>query len=705
MRGLLIVFHFFFLISYSISAQDVDVIDSLRSTLSKELNDTAKVKTYNRLAWEYRKSFPDSSIYYCTQAINLVKVNDYDGQYNLANTYNYMGLAYVYKGNGIKAFDYYTLASEEALAHQDSTQYAHSLNSLGRLFMTRGDHARAYDYYVKSLNIFKRHSNERGLSYVYKSLSELYLQQENYEKALDMSLRALAIRNETGSAAGRISILLELASINQKMAKYDTAFEYYMQARREAYKLNDNINLVNINLGIASLYFNEHTYDSALGYANEALIHLGESGNESLKVRVDLLLGKIYYEENKLGSAKSLLESLLNKTRDINLEWEIQYYLSEICKKQGDVNCAFDHFQQYHRLKGKLNDVAVNNKIERIESRLELGERDAENELLKSQQMRDEALLEKHRYANVILIIVIGAALFLLLVLWYSGRKLKQVNESLLLKNNEIKTHQQQIKEKNDQIELQNQKLTEQNKNLLDLNNEKDTLMSIVAHDLKSPFSRIKGLAQVLSKSSVEAEQRHLLDLQKDVAESGLELISDLLEINAFERNGEKEELTKVDINAFLKEKYQSFLSDAEAKKVQLEVNEAREELIVETGKLHLSRILDNLISNAIKFSKPDSKVILGAVKEVDHFVISVKDFGQGFSETDKKNLYKKFVKLSARPTAGESSNGLGLAIVKNLVEKLGGSITLISEYRKGSEFILKFPTALSTSDDETAFY
>lgn len=71
---------------------------------------------------------------------------------------------------------------------------------------------------------------------------------------------------------------------------------------------------------------------------------------------------------------------------------------------------------------------------------------------------------------------------------------------------------------------------------------------------------------------------------------------------------------------------------------------------------------------------------------------ISIKDQGQGFSERDKLQLFQKFKKLSARPTAGESSNGLGLAIVKTLVDRMKGSIELVSDQGKGSHFILKFP-------------
>ena len=106
----------------------------------------------------------------------------------------------------------------------------------------------------------------------------------------------------------------------------------------------------------------------------------------------------------------------------------------------------------------------------------------------------------------------------------------------------------------------------------------------------------------------------------------------------------------------------------------------------------YLSRIVDNLLSNAIKFSKPNSVVQISAGKEDNNFWISVKDEGPGFSEKDRNQLFQRFKKLSARPTAGETSNGLGLAIVKTLVDRLNGTIDLVSEPDKGSEFIVKLP-------------
>ena len=97
-------------------------------------------------------------------------------------------------------------------------------------------------------------------------------------------------------------------------------------------------------------------------------------------------------------------------------------------------------------------------------------------------------------------------------------------------------------------------------------------------------------------------------------------------------------------------------------------------------------------MSNAIKFSKLESDIVLRAGINKNNFWIIVKDFGPGFTEEDQTRLFQKFQKLSAKPTGGESSNGLGLAIVKTLVERLDGKIQLETEVGKYSEFTLYFP-------------
>ena len=106
-----------------------------------------------------------------------------------------------------------------------------------------------------------------------------------------------------------------------------------------------------------------------------------------------------------------------------------------------------------------------------------------------------------------------------------------------------------------------------------------------------------------------------------------------------------------------------------------------------------LIQILDNLLSNAIKFSEFNSEVFVNLKQTQQTIRIEIRDQGPGISEEDKKKLFKKFQKLKAQPTAGESSTGLGLSIVKKYVDAMNGKVWCESKPGVGAQFIVEFPT------------
>ncbi|HAS36822.1 MAG TPA: hypothetical protein DCS15_10080 [Flavobacteriales bacterium] len=102
--------------------------------------------------------------------------------------------------------------------------------------------------------------------------------------------------------------------------------------------------------------------------------------------------------------------------------------------------------------------------------------------------------------------------------------------------------------------------------------------------------------------------------------------------------------------------------------------------------------MFSNLVSNSIKFSGRDRHVFISSMDLGDRIQFSVKDEGPGFKPSDRPKLFRKYQKLSVRPTAQESSTGLGLAMAKIFTNLLGGDIDLNESYNRGAEFILRFP-------------
>jgi signal transduction histidine kinase len=297
---------------------------------------------------------------------------------------------------------------------------------------------------------------------------------------------------------------------------------------------------------------------------------------------------------------------------------------------------------------------------------------------------KNGAIIQQQKLQNIILIVIIGFISALGVLQWRNSKKRREVNEKLEEQNQFIQNQRQEII-------VQNEKLHRHNNELSDLNHEKDTLMGIVAHDLKSPLNRIKGITDLMDfEGPLSSDQKSYLKMISDATQSGLDLITDLLDVHMLEENAVPN-YSSFDISEFILEKTEAFKPAADAKNIHLNITRIESEH-VSLDADYLSRIVDNLISNAIKFSRRDSSINVEAWRMNKEILISIHDQGPGFSEKDKALLFQKFKKLSARPTAGETSNGLGLAIVKTLVDRLKGNIELISEQGKGSKFVIKFP-------------
>lgn len=223
-------------------------------------------------------------------------------------------------------------------------------------------------------------------------------------------------------------------------------------------------------------------------------------------------------------------------------------------------------------------------------------------------------------------------------------------------------------------------------------NRQKIELLRIVSHDLKNPVFAVQGFAEMLLEDGV------LNDTDKNVAlmiqEAGerlKELITQLLAFSRFEGGKFNVDKTNLNVAEQIAKIVERQRVQAEKKNQNLFAHIPPDKILISADQVLFEQIFENLISNAIKYSPAGKNITVSVAEESDKAFISVKDEGQGFSEADKANLYKPFVRLSATPTAGESSSGLGLTIVRKFVEVNDGTINLISKKNEGAEFIVEF--------------
>jgi two-component system, sensor histidine kinase LadS len=236
-----------------------------------------------------------------------------------------------------------------------------------------------------------------------------------------------------------------------------------------------------------------------------------------------------------------------------------------------------------------------------------------------------------------------------------------------------------------------NAKLATSNDQLAHLNQEKNEFLGIAAHDLKNPLTVIIGSAELLKMNLPPAQAAKLSGNILGAGQRMLQLIKDLLDANAIEQGKFTSNIAPCEIRALATECAANNQSHASRKEIVI-CTEEGEEAWGRADRNAAMQILDNLISNAVKFSPLRSTVLVKVSAVEDYVCIHVKDQGPGLSADDQKKLFGKFTRLSAQPTGGESSTGLGLSIVKKLAEAMAGTVMCSSVLGGGAKFTLRLP-------------
>jgi signal transduction histidine kinase len=242
--------------------------------------------------------------------------------------------------------------------------------------------------------------------------------------------------------------------------------------------------------------------------------------------------------------------------------------------------------------------------------------------------------------------------------------------------------------EQNRQLVRVNKQLEQAGERLIQLNEEKNSFMAMATHDLKNPLNSISGLTNLLSHDqSISKENMELIDMINSTTSRMRDLISRLLDYNKIEQGKTQVNNQLVNLTELIKAKLVAFEQEAHKKEIQLKFEQERNDNTIHSDPDVLAQIFDNLVSNAIKFSKANTAVTITLNKLGKHVVIEITDQGPGIPAEELPRLFVPFTRLSARPTANESSTGLGLSIVKQLVQLLGGAISVDSTVGKGSTF------------------
>jgi signal transduction histidine kinase/tetratricopeptide (TPR) repeat protein len=720
LRRIMILFGFilFTPLLWSQPQASESLLRAIRASESRSLSDTATVRVLNQLSYLYDGYKTDSALLLATKAcemassladkrgearayINIGNIKETKGLYDaaleahfrgvaiaksipdnflLARAYNGIGIVYSDQGKFQEALKAYlqSLSIYEALA--DTINISRALNNIAIVHQNLQHFDNAMQYYRRSFTLAVAQHDSKSTIVAAGNLGQMYVLRKQYDSALIFLQQSYTISQEVGDKHSMAARLNDIGELLQVQGNYKDALQYMTESLRLKEEMGESTYIINSLSAIATVL-------AAAGRAQEGLIYARRSVDSA----------------EKMG-AKTLLQTSLEA-------------LVTVYDSLGRHREALREYRKLSELRNALLSEESLKKSMQLQAQYESEKKD--KQILRL--TKDQELQETTRQ----MLLALGVVLLAALAALYSRYRLKASSERALQEHNaeilcqqllletqaaDIQTantalheknlalqHQQEIlEEQAREIEIANTSLQEKNFELESLNNEKNEFLGIAAHDLKNPLTHImmaSGTATRYYDRMTDNDIQEQFHSIGNVAGRMQEIIANLLDINAIERGGLTLNIASFDISPKLKGIVNDYITSAGEKHITFHC-EASSAVTVVADEQAVMQVLDNLVSNAVKYS-PHGKKIFVRLSASDRAVrVEICDEGPGLSEEDMKKLFGKFARLSARPTAGEHSTGLGLSIVKKLVEAMNGKVWCESELGRGASFIVELPTA-----------
>lgn len=491
---------------------------------------------------------------------------------------------------------------------------------------------------------------------------EIHLTLKQYEEARKKAFAAIAIGKQNGFQK-QVAVNYSNIGITWRRQKnYDSAFYYYRQALEIRKQMKDSTGIINTNVNISGLLLYMKKFDEALDYVYPNLAYHKQRNDSSFLWNDYTTLALLYGQKKEFKKALSYLDTAKNIAIANNYKVnQAETYKSygEVYYAKGDWQLAYDNLLKGTEIEAENINATTSEQLLELEKKYKTEQKEQQNKLLAA-EIDNQKLQKRNVWIAASALALIAAVS---MIYWRQNRKKKI------------------------QLETQNKLINEQNKKLTELNEDKNQLISMVSHDLGQPLNNIRVWTEILGRQNNNEAIEHI----KTSLQYGQQLIRNVLDVERATANQQALHFETTGINGFIQYIIKDFTPAAQSKNIQFHFEPYRTEIFLNTGRQHLQQVLENLISNALKFSQPGKSVYISAEKNAQQIMLCIKDEGPGMDENELKQLFNKYSIGTAKPTAGEASTGLGLSIVKRLMLELGGKIYAESEPGKGTAFTLIF--------------
>ena len=583
------------------------------------------------------EGFPEKSIQVYKDAYALA---DSIGLYRekAAIAYN-LAIAYKLTGDLSTSFEnlYRGLVNIEDAG--DSELMAKILNSIGKMYYDLENPSEGIYYLEQSEQLSRQYSLDNNLISVLTNLGISHLALENVNSAEDYLTEARERASKSGNEIQKVLIGYNLGLVNLKKGNLTEAqifFETTLEQSRE-HEFGEGI--FHNSIGMGDLYKHQRRYDEAVAWYHEAL-------EESFNMNADHFTGqaleKLYLVNRDAGRHLDALEAL------------------EVLRAHTE----------------NIRSIEREQARAEYEARLESRRQEQENRILIARQSEQEARLQLQKAMGIGVLVLLSFVLGITIFLYRNVRFRGRLNTFLRERNLEISS---------------------KNKELDHLNNIKNKMFAVVAHDLRGPLSSLQSLLYLLREHDLSKEDLDEItnSLERSLHDNATTM-ENLLAWAKSQMNGIVVNYRIFKLIAAVEAVYSQVKFQAEQKKVNIQID-VDSELKVYADYDMMKLVLRNLVSNAVKFTDEDDKITIRATSDSEKTTISVEDTGIGIKHNDQEKIFGDD-HFSNAGTKNEQGSGLGLALCKEFVEKHEGEIWFQSEHNKGTTFIFSLPVHKETS-------
>ena len=750
MRKLLLIssLSLFSWVSYAQLRTKIDSLERLANVRS--LDDTIKVKLLIDLANTYRSVNLDTSYLYAKKAYQISSNNDYT--FGTASASKIKGTYFLY--TGIKdSCIYHYHKSQKLFQKLGDVNGVHDINyNLGLLHTSLAEYNTAISYYKKDFNYRHKIKDTLGIADGYLNMGSVYLYMGDNKEAYKNLISSIPYFEQAGDTLSVAKANFNLGTIQWNYSNYDLALNHFFSSLEIFEKAEDHHLLANCHENIAGIYENMGNFnkaakhynislkystevgdtrlvtsnlynmgvlmdknskkDSAIYYINKSLALAKESDfkdlqslnyhslgaiyapenlnkgitflEKSISLKKDInfdnssialslaTLGDIYRNHKQFSKARNALEEGLGfsaKTDSKEIKSNLSFSLYQLYKSMEEEKRALNYLEQYHLLKDSIYDEETNKNIAAREIQYETAKKDQqiqlltkEKELQKAATVANEALVKQRSTQRNLLL---GGIASLLII------------SSLVFRNYRLKLKSRDLihKKQNEFVKLRSR------------------FFANISHEFRTPLTLILGpLKDMLSSKKVTTEDKEGLQLMERNGERLLDLVNQLLDLAKLEEGNMPLKVKEKNLHTFFKTRTASFSSLADFRNIDFRIHIAPDLELAWFDEDKLEKIINNLLSNAFKFTPEKGCVKISSSLMANIVTIKVSDNGKGIPKAELDKIFDRFYQVDNSATKEQSGSGIGLALTKELIELHHGTISLDSTEGKGSIFTVKIP-------------